>query len=132
MTKTQLSEIKKIFASHPEIKLAYLFGSRAMGRVGPLSDYDFAVYFGEKTNKLKMSDLQLELMVELGKYLHTDDVDVVVINTSDNAILKFHTIAYSKLLLDRDGYKVMIEPRIVAEYLDFRQQLIKHNLTKIK
>ncbi|MFN3740167.1 MAG: nucleotidyltransferase domain-containing protein, partial [Thermodesulfovibrionales bacterium] len=39
-----LNRIKSIFADYPEIKLVYLFGSRAKGIAGQLSDYDFAVY----------------------------------------------------------------------------------------
>lgn len=39
----------KLFENYPEIKLVYLFGSQAEGKTGPMSDYDFAIYFDEKT-----------------------------------------------------------------------------------
>ena len=37
-----------LFEARPEVGIAYLFGSQATGKTGPLSDYDFAVYFDEK------------------------------------------------------------------------------------
>ncbi|MBI2633622.1 MAG: nucleotidyltransferase domain-containing protein [Parcubacteria group bacterium] len=43
--------MKAIFAEFPQIKLVYFFGSKARGNDGPLSDYDFALYLGEKDTK---------------------------------------------------------------------------------
>jgi len=44
MTKEQLNKLIAIFKGYSEVKLVYLFGSRASGKTGPLSDYDFAIY----------------------------------------------------------------------------------------
>jgi len=131
MDEKILEQIKEIFAARKEVKLAYLFGSRAAGRVGPLSDYDFAVYFDEKTTRSEMSDLQFDLMGETSDLLKTDEVDVLVLNSLDNPVLKFHTIAYSKLLLERDGYKIKIEPIIMSQYFDHKTQLERFGLTRI-
>ena len=44
LDKQKIKDIRNIFANFDEIKLAYLFGSRAKGKPSALSDYDFAVY----------------------------------------------------------------------------------------
>src|SRR3989344_440101 len=87
-------EIKKlipIFEKYPQAKLVYLFGSRATGKVGPLSDYDFAVYLDEK-DFLKRFDIRLQIASELSGALKTDAVDVVVINDLAMPEMKFSII----------------------------------------
>jgi Nucleotidyltransferase domain. len=39
----------------PQIVLAYIFGSTATNRRGPMSDYDFAVYLNEPDKKRDMT-----------------------------------------------------------------------------
>ena len=70
MTKEQLKNLTSIFKSYPEIKLVYFFGSRAKGLEGPMSDYDFAVYFDEK-NKKKMFDAKFVLIFNFFKYYYS-------------------------------------------------------------
>ena len=59
--KLKMENLEKIFKLYPEIKLVYFFGSKANGKSGPLSDYDFAFYVAEKDKK-KMSIIKIELM----------------------------------------------------------------------
>jgi len=54
-------KIVSVMSKYPEVKLMYLFGSRATGDVGPLSDYDVAVYMDEIDGK-KRFDTKLKLM----------------------------------------------------------------------
>ena len=37
-------KVAQYFASRPEVEFAYLYGSYGVGREGPLSDVDIAVY----------------------------------------------------------------------------------------
>jgi predicted nucleotidyltransferase len=73
MNEIPKEKLREVFQSYPQIKLVYLFGSQARGETGPLSDYDFAVYFDEKDPK-KMFNIKLELMGQLSTILRTDGI----------------------------------------------------------
>ena len=123
------NQIKAVFNGHEAVKLAYFFGSRARGEEGPMSDYDFAIYTDER-NKKKNFELKLELLAELSKILKTDKIDVVIMDNTDKPELKYNIIKEGKLIFEREPYKVIIEPKILNQYFDFRQMLMKFNLTK--
>ena len=124
-----LQQLKSIFKNYPEIKLVYLFGSRATDKNGPRSDYDFAFYLDEK-NKKKMSDFKLVLMAKLGRLLKTDKIDIVILNIAESPELKFNIIKEGKLIFEQEPFKVLIEPKILNEYFDFHSLLLRYNLTK--
>jgi len=130
MHKKNLEKFLAIFKLYPEIKLVYLFGSRVSGKTGPLSDYDFAVYLNEKDKK-KISKIRLELLDKISRALKTDNIDVVVLNTVESPELKYNIIKEGKLILEKEPYKVLVEPKILTEYFDFRFLLLKYNLTKV-
>lgn len=122
-------KLKTLFQSYPEIKLAYLFGSRANGKVGPLSDYDFAFYLGEQDAE-KRFDIQLVLITKLTSLLKTEKVDVVILNDTQSPELKYNIIQEGKLLYAIEPFKVIVEPQILEEYFDFHYSLKKYGLTK--
>jgi len=128
-TNINTKSLKKIFELYPEIKLVYFFGSKATGKSGPLSDYDFAFYVEEK-NKKQIFNLKLNLMDKISRELNTDKVDVVMLNTTEAPELKYNIIKNSKLIYEKEPYKVLVEPKILNEYFDFRSILLRHNLTK--
>lgn len=129
MDMTGIEALKNIFKSHPDIKLAYLFGSRASGAEGPLSDYDFAVYFDLK-DKGRMSDIRFELLDQLSRELKTDDVDLVVLNLTESPELKYNIIKEGRLIFEEEPYKTIFEPRVLNEYFDFKALLSRHGLTR--
>ena len=114
---------------YPQVKLVYFFGSKALGKDGPLSDYDFAVYLDER-NKKKRFDLKLSLMGKLSRQLKTDAVDVVVLNDTESPELKYSIIKEGRLIYEEEPYKLFLEPRILNEYFDFIYGLRKYGLTK--
>ena len=125
-------EIRKllgIFKKYPEIKLVYLFGSRVKGKAGPMSDYDFAIYL-DTPDKKKIFNIKIELLNQLSQSLKTDKVDVMILNTTESPELKFNVINEGKLIFEREPFKILIEPKILNEYFDFRTMLLKHNLTR--
>ena len=130
MTKEQEEQVKAIITSHPEIKLAYLFGSQVTGNTGPMSDYDFAFYM-EGLDEKKRFDLRLKLDHELSKILQVDAVDIVVLNDTDMPELKYDIIREGIVLHEEEPYKVLIEPRILNEYFDFHAMLKRHGLTRV-
>lgn len=129
MTKGELAELNPIFVEDPGIKLVYFFGSRAEGKDGVLSDFDFAFYIDERDHK-KLLELKLSLIEKLSISLKTDKVDVAILNLIDGPEMKYHIIKDGKLIFEREPFKVLIEPKILNEYFDFHSMLLRNNLTK--
>ncbi|MFH1259322.1 MAG: nucleotidyltransferase domain-containing protein [Elusimicrobiota bacterium] len=129
MNIDNLKNLKSIFASQPKIKLVYFFGSKAVGKEGPLSDYDFAVYLEER-DKIKLFDLKFVLADKISRQLKTDKVDLVILNLAESPELKYNIIKDGKLIYEVEPFRVLIEPRILNEYFDFHSLSLRHGLTK--
>ena len=129
MKENFLKKLQAIFRSYPQIKLVYFFGSRAQEKEGPLSDYDFAFYLDEKDKK-KISEIQFELMDKISRILKTDKIDVVMLNLVESPELKYNIIKEGKLIYEKPPFKVLIEPKILQEFFDFKIMLKKYNLTQ--
>lgn len=129
LSKKNISDLHEIFAKFPAIKLVYLFGSQATGKVGPLSDYDFAFYLDEKDFD-KRYKIELSLYDPITKLFKTDNVDIVILNDIEMPELKYHIIKDGKLIYEKEPYKIILEPRILNEYFDFYYTLKKYGLTK--
>lgn len=123
------SKLTLIFKSYDEIKLVYLFGSRARQEYGPLSDYDFAVYFDTK-DKNRMYDIKFELFDRLSRLLKTDKIDIVILNLTEAPELKYLIIKEGRLIFERKPFKVIVEPDILNGYFDFQSHLVRHKLTR--
>lgn len=127
-------KLNKIFGKFTAIKLVYFFGSMASGQAGPLSDYDFAVYFDLKKSDGKdreqMFDIKFKLMDELSRVLKTDKVDVAILNLAEEPEFRYNVIKNGKLIYDQEPFRVLIEPKILNEYFDFRYFMQKYDLTK--
>ena len=63
-----------------DVRLAYLFGSAALGREGLDSDLDVAVLFDDSVGENERSERRFELTTELVGLVHVNDVEVVVLN----------------------------------------------------
>lgn len=93
--------------------------ARARGDAGPLSDYDFAVYFGGMS-PTEAFDLKLSLLNDLSRALGTDAVDLVILDNIDAPELGYQIVSGGNLLVDREPYKVIVEPRLMSAYFDFK------------
>ncbi|MGH7807023.1 MAG: type VII toxin-antitoxin system MntA family adenylyltransferase antitoxin [Thermodesulfobacteriota bacterium] len=129
MDEVVRGKLNKVFQGYPQIKLVYLFGSQAKGEVGPLSDYDFAIYFDEKDPK-KMFDIKLELLDQLSRILGVDRVDIAILNLSEMPEFKFNVIKDGYLIYEEEPFRVIVEPKILNEYFDFKLLLSRYGLTK--
>jgi predicted nucleotidyltransferase len=129
MDEVVREKLNKVFQSYPQIKLVYLFGSQAKGEVGPLSDYDFAIYFDAKDPK-KMFDIKLELLDQLSRILGVDRVDIAILNLSEMPEFKFNVIKDGYLIYEEEPFRVIVEPKILNEYFDFKLLLSRYGLTK--
>lgn len=113
--------LQKLFSaleSEPDIVLAYLFGSVAKGRNGPLSDIDVAVYFSPEGDARSRFRRQIQLTSKLSNTLERDDVDVVRLQDAPLDLAR-EVVENGKLLLCRDdNLRVEFVFRVVRDYLD--------------
>jgi len=71
LTEQQISAIKSVFASIPEVSSAVLYGSRARGDYKPYSDLDISVSGNKLTRshlaqlETKLDDLLLPFFIDL-------------------------------------------------------------------
>ena len=127
MDNQKIKGLKKIFKQFDSLKLVYLFGSQATKKQGELSDYDFAFYIEGK--KVEAFQISLAIAAQISLYLMTDNIDTVIINHIDSPELKYSIIKEGKLIYEIEPFKVIIEPKIMNEYFDFRFLLRKYSLT---
>ena len=118
-----VASVSPVFARHPEIRLALLFGSRARGVAGPAADLDLAVEVarGEALDRL---GLMAELASATGLEVDAVDVtpgrrvgypllaalvrDAVVVHEGrPHAEAEFRTRALLETSLDRPWYERM-------------------------
>lgn len=108
----------RVLEEDPEILFAYLFGSRAHGRVSPLSDVDIAVYLSEDCAEPRRHDKALELAGKAEDCLGTSEVDLVVLNDAPPE-LAYSVLSKGKLLVNKDDLAlVRFRVATLREYLD--------------
>lgn len=107
---------KQIFQKF-NIKLAYLFGSRAKGNAAPESDYDIAVLFkNNPPDPLALRETTF-LSLELNKFFSTK-VDIVSLNAAP-LLLKYEAVAYGKPVYCNDETeRIDFEVSVIKQYLD--------------
>ena len=80
MFEVDFQRIQSVLAKVPDLVAAWVFGSGQTGRVGPNSDLDIALFFGEKPSLNKLADLRAALQ----EALHFDDIDLVIMNQASD------------------------------------------------
>ncbi|MBX6422340.1 nucleotidyltransferase domain-containing protein [Thermosulfurimonas sp. F29] len=110
--------VSEVWEDFPEVRFAYLFGSRAEGKAGPLSDVDIAVYLEPYTHSRF-----LELYAALSRALKLDHLDLLVLNRTHNLILLEEIIRHGLLLFERDpDLRMDFELETLHLALDFRER----------
>lgn len=125
LVEKKLIQLVKQFS---QIKLLYLFGSRARADFHKTSDYDFAIYF-DHCNKQEMFRIKQAIQIQFCRLLQTNHVDITILNTLKNSEMKYHIITEGTLLLQQKGYSTLVEPKIMNEYIDFHESLLRYQLT---
>ncbi len=129
MPNELLSELAAIFRAH-SVQLVYLFGSRATGQAGPLSDFDFGVLFRATLSAAERFRHRLSLIAELLGVLHVQHIDVVVLNEAPPA-LRFKIIERGQVIYNEDERaRVRFEAKTMSEYFDTKplRELYRHKL----
>lgn len=111
------AKLEPIFRAHG-VQLAYLFGSQATGKAGPLSDFDFGVLFRAMLSPAERFRRRLSLIAELMGELHAQHIDVVVLNDAPPAI-RFKIIEHGQIIYNEDERaRVRFEAKTMSEYFD--------------
>ena len=117
----------------PRIDLAYIFGSLAAGKQGPISDYDIAVLFTKPPQPVQ----RYELVHKLSTVMKTDQVDLVVLNSAPIE-LRYAVIASGILAYEANvERKVEYEALTLGLYGDFlpvlrnqREDILKEEINE--
>lgn len=113
-----VAELRPIFDKYGVVT-AYLFGSRATGRVHTHSDYDLAVLFGAYHPKKHNLALRLALAEEFSQRLG-EQVDLVFLQGAP-VLLRYEIITTGRVIhcVD-DGFRTDFEDIVYRDYLDFK------------
>ena len=105
-----------IVEDFPKVLLAYLFGSQVEGRVGPLSDFDFAVLFDSMAMRM---EVRARLSSVLARELGAEHVDIVSLNDAPPE-LAYAAISCGELLYEYDvETRVEYEAGVMGRYSDY-------------
>jgi hypothetical protein len=118
--------LEPYFRSIDGVVLAYLFGSHARGRAGPLSDVDVAVLLAGAPTDDRCFGARLEIIGGLMDILHANDVDVLVLNQAP-AALRYRVLRDGQLLFcGAEQARIDFTVRTVGEYLDLKPMIERH------
>jgi len=117
-TKVDIDKLREFFKSESDISFAYIFGSRARGNAGPLSDIDIAVFLDKSFAEARYMDKQSEVLARLTKLFKTNKVDLIVLNEAP-LLLAQRVLKYGIPILGRDDIeRVRYETQVTRDYLD--------------
>ena len=118
--------LAQYFAALDGVVLAYLFGSHARGQAWAHSDVDVAVLLQGHPDDARCMDMRLEVIGGLMERLHTDEVDVLILNQGFPA-LNYAVLRDGALIFCRDHQaRIAFYLRTLNEYLDFKPVLKRH------
>ncbi len=128
MTITLVQQVARTLAPHPEIQLAFVFGSAARDALRPDSDVDVAVLAASRLSP----EARLELMAELSLAVKRE-IDLVDLSTAWGLILR-QVLTTGTLALKRsDTAHAMLLKRMLFDQADMeplRQRIIEKNLER--
>lgn len=100
------------------ILAAFLFGSAACAKAGPLSDVDVALLLDTSVPEPAYPDVRVELGLKLSKALGKE-CDVVVLNEAP-PFLRYEVLSSGSCLLDRNPAATKsFTAKSILDYLDF-------------
>lgn len=121
MDKQKLSKIKRVFKQAP-VEVVYFFGSRVIGKAGPISDYDFGVLI-EPVVKSKQPLLVGQLMDKLFPIVGFDRAEVVDLEDKP-ALFRFKVIKDGQVILNRnETRRVKFEVETMRQFHDEKYYL---------
>jgi uncharacterized protein len=113
------SRLASVFATHPAIAAAYLFGSAARGEAGPESDLDIGVIY-RRPRDADHGRIATELAAQVGRALGVEAVDVVDLE-AQGVIFCHEVLCEALRLYESDPERrIDFESDTIVRALDFR------------
>jgi len=114
--------LKEYFKTHPEIEVAYIFGSLSQGKINPLSDIDIALLIDR--NKIKEETYpygyKAEILADLVQLLKTNNVDLVLLDEA-SPLLRHRILYFGKVIYSRDERKrIKFQIDTINKYNDYK------------
>jgi len=114
--------LKEYFKTHPEVEVAYVFGSLSQGKINPLSDIDIALLIDR--NKIKEETYpygyKAEILADLVQLLKTNNVDLVLLDEA-NPLLRHRILYFGKVIYSRDERKrIKFQIDTINKYNDYK------------
>jgi predicted nucleotidyltransferase len=120
------NQAKQVWETTPDVIAVWAFGSAQGGQVGTGSDVDIGVLMASPPTL----DERLELLSKLEGALHSEKIDLVVLNEA-NVILRFEAISGQPLFCRDLARRAEFVSRTAREYEDetafWRRSLEAHN-----
>jgi predicted nucleotidyltransferase len=108
--------IRPLLSNDTRILLAYLFGSQASGKTGPISDVDLGILFSEDIDIQQVSS---EMALIVAKVLPGKSVDIVSLNNSP-VELAYAVIAQGVCIYRvNEAERVEFEAQVLGKYGDY-------------
>jgi predicted nucleotidyltransferase len=135
-SNTLCAQIIELARSNPEVKLMWLYGSRANGTAGATSDYDFAVAFDSRLESPLERRLRPELLtMDWQRAIKASDnvLSLVDINLAPLPLALNIIGDDSKLLVNKDELRYIRElNRIWGLWSDSQWQYDQQSITERK
>lgn len=119
-----INKLIDIFKEYPYIASAYLFGSAAKGKAGPMSDVDIALLYKENAPEgRELIHAEDYLSYRIAKTLGVKEVDLV--NLKEQGLVFQHNVIRSgKLIYDADpSFRIRFLTRLISNFCDFEPTL---------
>lgn len=124
--------IQKILKKYPVV-FAYIFGSHAKGKTGPMSDIDIAVFFRPKISEEKQRKLRYKIQNDIEIALSMPEkIDIVPLNNAQ-PLLEREVVYDGKIIYNQDDAKrAHYEAGAIGRWLDWQWYDDQYNEAIIK
>jgi predicted nucleotidyltransferase len=110
--------LNRALQKREEVRVVYLFGSRARGSVSNFSDIDIGVLLNEDFIKESVYGYRADLTAELISLLRTDKIDLVVLNHAPPLLA--HRVVRDGIVLHckDESERIAFEVKMLNRFLD--------------
>ncbi len=125
----QTQNLKKVFSEHPEILVAYLFGSLAKGEANEKSDVDIGILVSKNFKPDRF--YEVKIAEEIEKEVGLRRVEVVILNDKPVSFLN-QVLRYGKLIFCRDDKaRVSFETIVTKKFIDLKPYFEEYNKMRV-
>jgi uncharacterized protein len=111
-----LENISHLLLNDANVRLAYLFGSQASGKTGPLSDVDLGILFSENVDIQQVSS---EMASRISKVVHGKSVDIVSLNKAPVELAYAVIVQGVCIYRVSEAERVEFEAQVLSKYGDY-------------